>query len=515
MTGRQTYILFAGCLILFLWGTWQLPFLGPDEPRYAQVAREMFETGDYFVPRLGGFAWFEKPILLYWLISLSYALFGVNEFAARLPSVIAAIGSVSFLYFTLRRIASPAMALLASAVLASTAFFAGFSHAATFDMLLAFCVNAALCCYLLYERAQQKTRWLYLMYVFAGFGVLAKGFVAIIIIALTLGVYFVITKRWRKLFALKPVQGVLITSAVIAIWFLPVSLIYGIRFWDEFVYQHHFVRYTSSYYHRSQGFFFYLPILLAGTYPWSFVPFSAKPAGDSDLLKFSLCWLFCPLIFFSFSQSKLPGYILPVVPGFAILAGLALSNLQRPLKLVLLSSVLQMMLIGAMFWGAKKYSIPLQPLFWIMGIIALLTVLSAFLFLQKKKTAAGISYVLILFSGMILFQYGIYPQLPWSDSKTLSLQWSGQTENHHKLVPYNVYDFGPLFYTKGRMALNPQGYPLILKDASQVHRYMMQQGEAHIFAENVDLEWIESADFWKVESVLKGKERSIIELHPR
>jgi 4-amino-4-deoxy-L-arabinose transferase-like glycosyltransferase len=515
MTGRHTILLFAGCLFLFLWGTWQLPFLGPDEPRYAQVAREMFESGDYFVPRLGGFAWFEKPVLLYWLISLSYTLFGVNEFAARLPSVFAAAATVAFLYFTIRRIAGTTKAILASAVLATTAFFVGFSHAATFDMLLAFCVNATLCCYLLHERFPEQTMWLYLMYVFVGLGVLAKGFVAILIIGLTLCVYLVITNRWRNFFALKPFQGLLISAAVIAIWFLPVSLIYGIRFWDEFVYQHHFVRYTSSYYHRSQGFFFYLPVLLAGTYPWSFAPFSAKLNGDSDLFKFSLCWLFCPVIFFSFSQSKLPGYILPAIPGFAILAGLALSNLQRPFKLILLSASLQLVLIGALFWGAKKYSVPFQPLFIMMGIIVLLAIVSAFLLIHKKKIAATISYVVILLAAMILFQYGIYPQLPWSDSKTLSLRWKNQTEEARKLLPYNVYDFGPLFYTNGRIELNPQGYPLIITSASQLHRYMMQQGEAHVFAENEELEWMERADFWRMGSVLKGKQRSIIELHPK
>ena len=515
MTGRHTILLFAGCLILFLWGTWQLPFLGPDEPRYAQVAREMFETGDYFVPRLGGFAWFEKPVLLYWLMSLSYALFGVNEFAARLPSVFAALGTIAFLYFTIHRLVGSTKAFLVSAVLASTAFFVGFSHAATFDMLLAFCVNAALCCYLLHERFPRESHWLYLMYVFVGLGVLAKGFVAILIFVLSLGAYLLITKRWKNLFALKPVRGALVSAAVIGIWFLPVSLIYGIRFWDEFVYQHHFVRYTSSYYHRSQGFFFYVPVLLAGTYPWSFAPFSARPNADSDLIKFSLCWLICPIIFFSFSQSKLPGYILPAIPGFAILAGLALSNLQKPFRLVWLSFLLQLCLIIALFWGAQKYSVPMKPLFVMMGILATLTILSTFLLIQKKKIAAGICYVLILFSSMVLFQYAIFPQLPWSDSKMLSLDWIRQTEKTRKLVPYNVYDFGPVFYTNGRIELNPQGYPLILTNASQLYRYMKQQGEAHVFAGNEELDWIERADFWRIASVLKGKERAIIELHPK
>ena len=499
-------------MILFLWGSWQLPLLGPDEPRYSQVAREMYETGDYITPKLGGYIWFEKPILLYWLIAGSYAIFGVNEFAARLPSALVAAASIWFLYITLRRIAGETSALLASAILASTAFFVGFSHAATFDMLLTFCVTVSLCSYLLHEREPERKRWWILMYAFAGLGVLAKGFVALIIIGLTVFIYLLISKRWKNVFAMKPVWGILITAAVIAIWFLPVSMIFGLRFWDEFVYQHHFVRYTSSYYHRSQSVWFYLPILLAGTYPWSFAPFASRSNGDRNLFRFALCWLICPFLFFSLSQTKLPGYILPVVPAFAILAGIALAHLQKPSRLILLSSALQAILIAAFFWGASKYSVSIKPLFWMMVFIVFLTAISIVLLLYKKRTAAFVSYSLILFAGMVLFVHFIFPALPWSDSKSLSLQWTQQVSGNQKLVPYNVYDFGPLYYTNGRLELNPQGYPKILTDASQLHRYLIQQGEAYVYTGNDDLEWMQRADFWKVNRVLKGRERSIVHL---
>ncbi len=475
----------------------------------------MFETGDYIVPKLGGNVWFEKPIVLYWLIALCYGLFGVSEFAARLPSVLVATGSVCFLYFTIRKIADPLAALLSSAVLASTAFFIGFSHAATFDMLLTFCVTSAFCSYLLYERNPAKVCWLMLMYAFAGLGVLAKGFVAFMIIGLTLLAYIVITKRWKNILAMKPFQGILVAASVIAIWFVPVSLIYGLRFWDEFVYQHHFVRYTSSYYHRSEGFLFYLPVLIAGTYPWSFAPFVAKAVGDKNLIRFALCWLLCPLIFFSFSQTKLPGYILPIVPGFAILAGLSLANLQKLPRLALCCATLQFILISAFFWGAPKYSISMEPLIWMMVSIALLSAISITLMMRKKWTKAWISYVLIPVVGMVLFVYAIFPKLPWSDSKTLSLQWIEQAPANRKLIPYNVYDFGPLFYTNGRMELNPQGYPRILTNAPELHRYLVVHGEAHVFTGNDDLEWMQQAEFWKVENIWKGRERSIIELHPK
>jgi 4-amino-4-deoxy-L-arabinose transferase-like glycosyltransferase len=514
MKERHKILLFAGSLLLFLYGTWQLPLLGPDEPRYAQVAREMLETGDYFVPKLGGNVWFEKPVLLYWLIAFFYSIFGVNEFAARLPSVLAGSASVWFVYFTIGKIAGPTKAVISAAVLATTAYFIGFSHAATFDMLLAFCVTGSLCSFLLHEKFRDGRWWIWI-YVFAGLGVLAKGFVALIIIALTLVGYLLITKQWRHIPALKPIQGIFITVAVIAIWFVPVSLISGYRFWDEFVYQHHFVRYTSSYYHRSQPFFFYLPILLAGTYPWSFAAFVAKPDGPTGVIRFAICWLFLSFLFFSMSKTKLPGYILPIVPAFAILAGFSLSNLQNTKRLIALGVILQLVLIGALFWGAQQYGVQLQSLIWMMIFIGTFTVIAIVFVMWNQWTAAWISYILILPAGMILFTHLIFQQLPWSDSKDLSMLWVHANPGKTKLAPYNVYDFGPVFYTNGRMELDERGYPKILTNASELHRYLMQTGEAHVYTGNDDLTWMQNADFWRVQDVIKGKERSIVVLHPK
>ena len=511
MTGR-TLLLFAGCLILFIWGTWQVPLLGPDEPRYAQVAREMFESGDYFVPRLGGFAWFEKPILLYWLMCVSYAIFGVHEFAARLPSVLAGLSTIWFIYHSLKKLSDHNSALISAALLGSTAFVTGFAHAATFDMLLTFCVTSALCCFFLYDQDSTQKKWLRLLYAFAGLGVLAKGFVALIIIGLTIFCYLLWTGKWKNFFAFRPLEGLLITCAVIALWFLPVSLIYGYRFWDEFVIHHHFVRYTSSYYHRSQGPLFYIPVLIAGTYPWTFAPLLAKPDKNNPLVRFALSWLIAPLLFFSLSETKLPGYILPVVPAFAILAGSGLSKLQNKSRLVLAAIVLQVMMIGALVWGGRKYGVPVQPLIWMAALLAVITAIAIVLVVLKKWTAASIAYSSILLAAMVLFVHGLYPRLAWSDSRELSVLWSQQHPGNQKLVPYNVYDFGPVFYTNGRLELNPQGYPQIVTNASQLHRYLKQQAEAHVYTGNDDLDWMQRAEFWKVHDVIRGRERSIVEL---
>jgi hypothetical protein len=204
-----------------------------------------------------------------------------------------------------------------------------------------------------------------------------------------------------------------------------------------------------------------------------------------------------------------------VVPAFAILASLALAGARNKWRAILYCVALQTILIAGLFWGSVKYSVPINQLGTMIWVIAVLTGVSLFFYLRRQFTTAWIAYVLILGAGMILFVRVIFPQLPWSDSKSLSLQWIELHRGNHKLVPYNVYDFGPLFYTNGKMEIDPQGYPQIVTNASQLHRYMMQQGEAHVFTGNDDLDWMQRAEFWSVESILKGKERSIIVIHPK
>src|SRR3990172_4392501 len=170
IAGQKIPILLFVALILFLfgYGSWQLPFVGPDEPRYSQIARQMLESGYWITPHLGEAIWFEKPVLLYWLMAVSFAVLGVSEFAARLPSLLAALGSVLLIYWLVGHATNAKRAWVAAAVLATSAFFVGFSHAATFDMFLTFCLTLALCCFYFYELHPDKKRYLYALYAACG-----------------------------------------------------------------------------------------------------------------------------------------------------------------------------------------------------------------------------------------------------------------------------------------------------------------------------------------------------------
>src|SRR5215471_14769063 len=148
LSAKQQYWTVSVLLILsgivMFYGLGRLPFVGPDEPRYAEVAREMFASGDLISPRLSGCLWFEKPVLLYWMAVASYKALGVNEFAARLPSAICATLTALFLYYAVGRKVNNKAGFLSAVVLLTSPLFIGFGRAAVPDMPLAWAATASL-----------------------------------------------------------------------------------------------------------------------------------------------------------------------------------------------------------------------------------------------------------------------------------------------------------------------------------------------------------------------------------
>lgn len=314
-----------------------IPFAGPDEPRYAQVAREMLERGDWFTPTLGGHTWFEKPVLLYWFEIVFFNLFGVNEFAARLGPTLCGLGTVISLWFLGQAEGRGLRTANTFALIgASTLSIIGFSHGASFDIVVTFPITAALAAYFISDRgdSEKPTTTLAIFYFFVGLALLAKGLIGIVIPFGVVGIYHLLSRRLpSRKFMISLSWGLCLTTAVAAAWYLPMFLRHGWPFIDEFFVQHHFQRFTSNRYNHPQPFYFYLWVLPLMTLPW--LPFvfaglwpSVRTAfrprladGSSPLLLFSLSWLVVPLAFFSFSGSKLPGYILPAVPAAIALAG--------------------------------------------------------------------------------------------------------------------------------------------------------------------------------------------------
>lgn len=320
-----------------------IPLVGPDEPRYSQVAREMFLRGDWVTPTLGRFNWFEKPALLYWLQIASYNIFGVTEFAARFGSALFGLGTIASLWLLGRTIETGnsivRFANLLGLVAATSIGIIVFSRGASFDIILTFPITASLVGYWIWER-KRSILPLVCFYFFIGVAVLAKGLVGIVFPFAIVGFYHLLEWKWpSKQLTLSLLWGVPLFVAVAATWYVPMYLAHGWTFIDEFFVQHHFQRYTSNKYRHPQPFYFFFWVLPLMTIPW--IPFffaglrsgakrlfqkGERENGVRSLLLFSFAWMLVPLVFFSLSGSKLPGYILPALPPCLIVAALYIST---------------------------------------------------------------------------------------------------------------------------------------------------------------------------------------------
>jgi 4-amino-4-deoxy-L-arabinose transferase-like glycosyltransferase len=338
-------------------------FVGPDEPRYAWIARDMAETGDWVTPRLYGKPWFEKPPLLYWGAALSFKLFGVSEAAARLPSAISALLATLALAWLALRLYGAETARWLLLLLPTTVGMIGFSHAAATDMPFSAMLTIAMVAAALVLRVtptpnhaevvvdgtgeaspaptDSSTPWLALILFgfFLGFAVLAKGPAAIVLCGGAVFFWAIFTKRWRDAFRLFHPA----TIATFCLTALPWYILCAGRnpdFFRVFIIEHNFKRYLTPEFQHIQPFWYYVPILLTALLPWAGWSVSAviyvfrKQSGmrpDTSSI-FLLAWIFFPLIFFSISRSKLPGYILPAIPPFAMLTATSLCRALRTQK---------------------------------------------------------------------------------------------------------------------------------------------------------------------------------------
>lgn len=301
-----------------------LGLIEPTDARYAEIGREMVASGDWLTPRLNGVAHYDKPPLAYWSTAAGMRVLGVNEWGARIGGALAGallLGATASI-----AAAAGAGALLATLVLASAALFFTLSRLLATDVFLAAAVAAFYAAYLARER--RGTLW---MYVALGAGFLAKGPVVLAHTALPLLVAALWKRDARIIAPLRSARGWLVFLAIALPWYLIVAAdTPGLLPW--LLHHELWLRYTSTVHHRSGPPWYFLVVVLAGMVPWTFATIdgiwraargvSKAAAADAVLMS----WALVPVLFFSVSGSKLPAYVLPEIPAFAILAALALTR---------------------------------------------------------------------------------------------------------------------------------------------------------------------------------------------
>jgi 4-amino-4-deoxy-L-arabinose transferase-like glycosyltransferase len=388
-----------------------LPLIDPDEGRYAEIPREMLERGDLITPTLNYVKYFEKPPLLYWANATSLKIFGQNEFAARFPSALCGLLTVLTLYIFARHLYGRRCALISALILATSAGFVLQSRIILTDMLLTFCLTAALGAFIVAaQREGRRSRALpwYLFYLFCALATLAKGLIGMVFPAGIIFFYLLLSRRWRLLSEMRLITGLLLFLMVAAPWFVAVSL-RNPEFAHFFFIREHFERFTSTVHGRYQPFWFFVPVLLGTMLPWSFfIPgallraFRDRHHEEGRANMYLLVWAVLIFLFFSKSSSKLIPYILPVFPPLALLVGhqidLALDGRGRSIKAAAIMMGSTLVVLGIAMLGYARLP---QIVSLLAGLVPDLNVALN----QFVRNSPAISLLAcVTFGGLFLFQ---------------------------------------------------------------------------------------------------------------
>lgn len=330
-TRTDVLLLVAFCGFLFFYGLGAFGLVGADEPRYAQVAREMLSRGDWVTPTLQGKPWLEKPVLYYWQAMLAFRVAGVSDYAARVPAAFDAVFLIAGIYWFLRRF-RPGTETDGTLITASCAGVVGFAHAAATDMPLAATFGISLLCWYAWYDGRNRLH-LAAFYIVLALATLAKGPVALALSAVIIFLFAAVRRDWRAIWCTLWIPGVALYLAAALPWYVAVQL-RNPEFFRFFILEHNLARFSQDVYHHHQPFWFYLPVFLLAMMPWTLVLVVTVVeqvrlrwlddrkdsfGTEKSWALFLLIWMFVPVLFFSASRSKLPGYILPAVPAGALL----------------------------------------------------------------------------------------------------------------------------------------------------------------------------------------------------
>lgn len=327
------------CAALWFGMLGQRDLFDPDEGRYAGIPAAMVDTGDWLTPRLNDFKYFEKPVLQYWGTAVTFKLFGKSNTSARLFTAVLGFSAALFAMLVAFRLYGGRAAVYTFLLSISYLMVVAFGHYLTLDMALsAFLVMGIGSLVIAHARRSDESHtrnWMLIGWLALALATLTKGLVAIVLPAATVVVYSLWQRDWALWKDLHILKGLLLFLAVTAPWFIMVSLA-NPEFPEFFFIHEHFDRYTSEVHSREGPIYYFVPVLLLGVAPWLITSlrslvspdftWSPDKPGQFDPERFMWTFVVVTFCFFSLGQSKLPGYILPILPIIAVLSGRQIVN---------------------------------------------------------------------------------------------------------------------------------------------------------------------------------------------
>lgn len=453
-----------------------IPLFDVDEAVFSEATKEMVQSGNWTTPTYNDINRYDKPILFYWLMAVSYKIFGINEFAARFPSAIAALLLSLGIFFFVRYFSNNKTALYSSLTLTLSIYFFVYSHAAVTDMALALFTTISLFSFYLSTEndspGKMKNIYIYGFYFFSALAFLTKGLVGIVFpfgIAIT---YSLINTGLRGIKDVFNVKGIFVFLIISLPWYIAQLIVNGQEFIQEFLIKHHFKRYTGVISGHRGPIYYYILTLAIGLFPWiAFLPSGIKNAFykseelqtqkndlNISLLKFCLVWFAFIFVFFTFSTTKLPNYILPAIAPVCILIASGMTDQNKKWHLYSNSAIAFIsLLITIALLISKKYLLKygISDTSWIFALslaTAGITIFSFYSALTRKplyKFIFSLTLVsLFIFSIKALPIAGQYQQ---GTLHRYSLLAKTKLSDNEKIITYRINNPSILFYSDRRI----------------------------------------------------------------
>ncbi len=452
-----------------------------DEAVFSEATKEMVQSGNWITPTYNGENRYDKPILFYWLMAVSYKIFGINEFGARFPSAIASCLLIISIFLFIKHLNDEKTAFYTAMSSVLSLYFLVYSHAAVTDMTLTLFITLSLFSFYLSVAGNEtisgkENLYSYGFYLFSALAFLTKGLIGIVFPFGIAIIYMIVTDGWRGIKKVFSLKGMILFLLVSAPWYIAQLSMNGQEFFDQFFIKHHFKRYTGVISGHKGNMFYYFPALIIGLFPW--IVF--LPAGIRNTFKekerlnfFAFIWLVFIFIFFSLSTTKLPNYILPAIPAASILiaSGMSLQD-KRWYRYSHLSISILSILISIAFLFSKRYFFSFQVydtdwIYFLTAITMVIAILSFFAAFTKKQLYGVMSSLMIVFLSILLLKaFPVVNQYLQGTLHKYSLYARDNLYANEPIIFYNINNPSIIFYSghKAMPARNKDKLKVLLEN---------------------------------------------------